>query len=350
MRQHPSTSRTPILLVGQTPVGAAELRACRALGSVDAIPHLAEHGPLDVDALHARLEMLIGQHRTMLEIRHEAEHLERSIRQRTAALGLEVEERVHAEQSLKRHVTHLEMKAALAQALDRATHPEAALLIAVEMVLKVFTADRVTAVVRSRQGCTIVAQTARHEAWRIPIDATLDEAAMQAILDADPAVVHMPAERLPREVGGLPLRSRTAVAVKPARGEACVLVLDHVQFARASQEDDTELLCAIARRVAYTLTLLQANRDLHDSEHGLRALAEALPHLVWTAEAPGADSARFEVGARFERVKSGWRDYAGLAPDACLGVGWLRLVHPEDLPQVQDWLAQAVRNVKPLAV
>jgi two-component system cell cycle sensor histidine kinase/response regulator CckA len=352
LRQHPSTSRTPILLVGEQPLAPEELQACRAQGSVDTVGS----GPLDVEGLSARLDMLVSQHRAARDARQDAERLERRVRQRTAALGLEVEERSQSELILKRYVTHLETIAALTTALDRATQPEEALAAAVDLTQQAFGNDRVMLLSRTPQGWEVAAQSARHAAWRLPVGARVEEAEVAAILDAEPQVVCVLTSRLPREVGGLPLQARTAVVVRPAGGEPSILVIDQVQSAHGIQEDDTHLLWAIARRIADTLTLLQTHRELRDSERGLRALAEALPHLVWTAEAPpidahlGLDHAHAHAGARFVRVLSGWHDYTGLPPEECLGTGWLAVVHPDDLPRVQQWLTQAVRRAEPIAV
>lgn len=370
LRQHPTTSRTPILLIGDPPLPPAELRACRALGSVDVLGFSAPNaggpettgapqngaGPentgsqLDVEGLQARLDMLLGLHRTMRDIRQDAEHLERSVRQRTAALGLEVEERSYSEQVLKRYVTHLETTAALTHALDHAQQPDEALDAAVDLTQRAFGNDRVLLLRQTQLGWQVAAQAARHVTWRLAPDAVVDPAEVAPALEAEPEVVCVLTGRLPREVSGLPLRGRTAVVVRPTGGEPLVLMVDQVQSGQGIQQDDTHLLWAIARRIADKLSLLRAHRELLESERGLRTLAEALPHLVWTAQVYAEASGAGHEAVRFDRVLSGWRDYTGLPPDACLGHGWLAVVHQEDLPRVQQWLAQAVRRSEPIAV
>ncbi len=60
---------------------------------------------------------------------------------------------------------------------------------------------------------------------------------------------------------------------------------------------------------------------LEESQTRLRTLLEALPQLVWTASADG----------RRDWVSDAFARYVGADPKDCLGDGWIRYVHPDDL-------------------
>jgi PAS domain S-box-containing protein len=62
----------------------------------------------------------------------------------------------------------------------------------------------------------------------------------------------------------------------------------------------------------------------------LRAVAEMIPLIAWTADADG--------GADFFNRR--WFDYTGLTLDQSAGRGWMAAVHPDDLPRVRKrWRA-----------
>ncbi|RYY96655.1 MAG: PAS domain S-box protein, partial [Comamonadaceae bacterium] len=64
----------------------------------------------------------------------------------------------------------------------------------------------------------------------------------------------------------------------------------------------------------------RAELDLRESEERYRTLAEALPHMVWTAT-PGMTPTWFS---------SHWREFTGLGGTVTFD-GWLQLMHPDDL-------------------
>ena len=57
----------------------------------------------------------------------------------------------------------------------------------------------------------------------------------------------------------------------------------------------------------------------------LRAVAESLPLIAWTAGPDGSDD-------YFNRY---WYEYTGLTPAACEGLGWMAAIHPDDLPEAR---------------
>jgi PAS domain S-box-containing protein len=63
-----------------------------------------------------------------------------------------------------------------------------------------------------------------------------------------------------------------------------------------------------------------------DQVRQFQLLSDALPHLAWMSRADGA----------CEYVNRRWHEYTGLSREECLGYGWTRAVHPEDLPRLLE--------------
>ena len=80
-----------------------------------------------------------------------------------------------------------------------------------------------------------------------------------------------------------------------------------------------------------------AERKLDESLRSWRHLAEAMPMMVWTADAQG----------RQDYASPLVRAYAGDAPGVVSDDGWLRLVHPNDLPAAAAAWKQAVATGSP---
>ena len=62
----------------------------------------------------------------------------------------------------------------------------------------------------------------------------------------------------------------------------------------------------------------------------------AIPHIVWHANADGAVT----------YLNSGWEEYTGVAATAALGLGYLAFIHPEDRHRV-GWLSEPTLGLKP---
>jgi PAS domain S-box-containing protein len=76
-------------------------------------------------------------------------------------------------------------------------------------------------------------------------------------------------------------------------------------------------------------------------EHYYRGIAEAIPHLVWTAREDG----------EFEYFSQQWLDFTGLPPEQQLGRGWITsVVHPDDQGKTGEALATAIHERKRFAV
>lgn len=72
----------------------------------------------------------------------------------------------------------------------------------------------------------------------------------------------------------------------------------------------------------------QAEHELRESEAELRTLADAIPQIVWTADANG------EIDFFNQR----WFEATGLTLEQSLNDGWQLLIHPDDLPRyLKEW-------------
>ena len=80
-----------------------------------------------------------------------------------------------------------------------------------------------------------------------------------------------------------------------------------------------------------TRELTAKNRALTESELRFRILVEGIPQLVWSAS----------DGGEWTWSSPQWTDYTGLSPDASLGHGWLRALHPDDRADAEAAWARA---------
>lgn len=68
---------------------------------------------------------------------------------------------------------------------------------------------------------------------------------------------------------------------------------------------------------------------LRDSEQRYRTLIETIPQLVWVAAADGLT--RIDFNQR-------WFNYTGRSPESVMGMGWLSVMHPEDVEKsLRQW-------------
>ena len=66
------------------------------------------------------------------------------------------------------------------------------------------------------------------------------------------------------------------------------------------------------------------NSSSTKSRGQFRTLAEAIPQIVWTADADG----------RAAYFNTRWVEYTGLDPDVARADGWLAFVHPDDADRI----------------
>ncbi|GAC1414529.1 MAG: hypothetical protein NVSMB5_02640 [Candidatus Velthaea sp.] len=80
--------------------------------------------------------------------------------------------------------------------------------------------------------------------------------------------------------------------------------------------------------------------DIHDGKvasEGLTALSDAMPSMVFSADAEGA----------IDFVNQRWIDYTGLSFAESLGTTWGPLVHPDDVPGTVDAWRRSLRERRP---
>ncbi len=72
----------------------------------------------------------------------------------------------------------------------------------------------------------------------------------------------------------------------------------------------------------------QTEEALRQSEEHYRYLADAIPNIVFSTDAAG----------RADYVNQRWQEYSGLTLEETIGYGWLKAVHPDDVPIItQPW-------------
>ena len=76
------------------------------------------------------------------------------------------------------------------------------------------------------------------------------------------------------------------------------------------------------------------DQALRRSEFRFRQLADAMPQIVWTADADG----------NVEYFNRRWSDYTGLSVDGSLGQNWVQVLHPDDHAESMKLWAHAVRT------
>ena len=70
---------------------------------------------------------------------------------------------------------------------------------------------------------------------------------------------------------------------------------------------------------------VKARAALMQSEHRFRDLADALPQIVWTADASGA----------VDYYNQQWNNYFGITVDGS-PVSWARVIHPDDFERAEE--------------
>jgi PAS domain S-box-containing protein len=76
---------------------------------------------------------------------------------------------------------------------------------------------------------------------------------------------------------------------------------------------------------------------LRDSEARFRQLAEAIPHIAFTATPEG----------NVEYVNSQWHTFSGRPEDESFGLGWLQVLHPEDYAAAYRGWIHSLRSGEP---
>lgn len=81
----------------------------------------------------------------------------------------------------------------------------------------------------------------------------------------------------------------------------------------------------------------RAEEALRESEHRFRTLTEALPQIVWSADANG----------HVDYANKQWEEYTGNARETANDLEWTRLLHPDDLARTREHWEKSVRTGEP---
>ncbi|MDQ2907775.1 MAG: SpoIIE family protein phosphatase [Candidatus Eremiobacteraeota bacterium] len=81
----------------------------------------------------------------------------------------------------------------------------------------------------------------------------------------------------------------------------------------------------------------ERHRALADSERRFRVLAEAVPVIVWTADAAGW----------IDWYNHRWYEYTGQTPQEAAGWGWQAAHHPDDFPSVMEAWPHSIATGEP---
>ncbi len=76
------------------------------------------------------------------------------------------------------------------------------------------------------------------------------------------------------------------------------------------------------------------------ADQALRALADAVPQLVWACQPDG----------RLDYVNHRWTDYTGQSPEQAVDRGWESVLHPDDLGRCLDRWSRSVRTGEPYEI
>lgn len=106
--------------------------------------------------------------------------------------------------------------------------------------------------------------------------------------------------------------------------EGIVLTCSDITVIKEAEQQLRQQSEVLERRVE------ERTRQLRESEHRFRQLADSLPQLVWTCTLQG----------QCDFLSKKWIAYTGIPEEAQLGIGWLEQVHPEDRgPTMAAWEA-----------
>lgn len=193
-------------------------------------------------------------------------------------------------------------------------------------------------------------QLAHELAQRYPYDPNATSGVAQVLRTGEPEFIPAISDdllkaliddpELLRIMRALGLRSSMMVPLI-ARGRTLgAITLVAAESQRLYSAADLDLAMDLARRAAVAVDNARLHDSLRRSEERYRALADAMPLVVWTAHANG------EVDYFNQR----WYDYTGQSVEQSHGQGWEIAIHPEDLPECLRRWGMAVRTGQPYEV
>lgn len=131
--------------------------------------------------------------------------------------------------------------------------------------------------------------------------------------------------------------STSGTAAKFVLGAASAILILAIVSATVDVRWAGIALLGLAAVAGASLIVREARHRAFAAHRPLREWRDALPALIWTADAAGSCT---EVGGQ-------WVAFAGVPADDLLGTGWLDRVHPEDATAVRDAWFRAVASAAP---
>jgi len=152
---------------------------------------------------------------------------------------------------------------------------------------------------------------------------TLRQAGLLVIPDASQDMCF---SDLPAVAGPPHLRFYASAPLVTSEGEAfgTLCVCDTKPRSEGLTPDQAEALLGLSKSVTHLLELRQENGTIAAREKHWRDIAEAIPHMVWSARADGSEC---YYSAR-------WHDFTGMAPMTSAGDVWSEAAHPGDRQRV----------------
>lgn len=104
--------------------------------------------------------------------------------------------------------------------------------------------------------------------------------------------------------------------------------------------DDISYLQSIANILSFAIQQNETEHELIQNEHKFRHIAQALPQIIWIADAKG----------KIEFFNEQWYDYTKMSPDDASAESWSKAVHPQDRHRVWHLWNETIRTGQPYEV
>ena len=155
-------------------------------------------------------------------------------------------------------------------------------------------------------------------------------------------VVHNDYEALPHRKGLPPGHAPVIreLVVPVFRGEKIVAILGVGNKPALYTEEDVQTVSRLADIAWDIAERKRAEEALRTSEEEFRALAEAMPHIVWATRPDGWNI----------YFNQQWVQYTGLTLEESYGSGWITPFHPDDRQRAWDAWQSATQNEAPYAL
>ncbi|WP_071189726.1 PAS domain S-box protein [Trichormus sp. NMC-1] len=130
------------------------------------------------------------------------------------------------------------------------------------------------------------------------------------------------------------LKACWSTPIFDSQGEVLGTFALYYPTVRSPEESEQQLIERASHLAGVAIERERSQQALQQSEDQLRLMTETIPQQVWTAEPNG------EVDYYNER----WCDFTGKTVEQLKSESWEQIIHPEDLPKVQEVWTQAVQN------